>query len=121
MPELAPWQDAFATTGPAFMATVRQSITALYEEAQRSAVAGAPMLAVLQSDAAGTDCLTDRTDTGNTIPVPATAIAMAMAVAGTGMVLPVSVRSVRQSVPAASLCRTASIGAPATADLWASS
>lgn len=76
MPELAPWQDAFATTGPAFMATVRQSITALYEEAQRSAVAGAPMLAVLQSDAAGTDRLTDRTDTGNTIPVPATAIAM---------------------------------------------
>ena len=58
------------------MATVRQSITALYEEAQRSAAAGAPMLAVLQSDAAGTDCLTDRTDTGNTIPVPATAIAM---------------------------------------------
>ena len=57
------------------MATVRQSITALYEEAQRSAVAGAPMLAVLQSDAAGTDRLTDRTDTGNTIPVPATAIA----------------------------------------------
>ena len=76
MPELAPWQDAFATTGPAFMATVRQSITALYEEAQRSAFAGAPMLAVLQSDAAGTDRLTDRTDTGNTIPVPATAIAM---------------------------------------------
>lgn len=76
MPELAPWQDAFATTGPAFMATVRQSITALYEEAQRSAVAGAPMLAVLQSDAAGTDRLTDRTDTDNTIPVPATAIAM---------------------------------------------
>ena len=58
------------------MATVRQSITALYEEAQRSAVAGAPMLAVLQSDAAGTDRLTDRTDTDNTIPVPATAIAM---------------------------------------------
>ena len=58
------------------MANVRQSITALYEEAQRSAVAGAPMLAVLQSDAAGTDRLTDRTDTGNTIPVPATAIAM---------------------------------------------
>ena len=31
------------------MATVRQSITALYEEAQRSAVEGAPMLDVLQS------------------------------------------------------------------------
>ena len=75
MPELAPSQDAFATTGPAFMATVRQSITALYEEAQRSAVEGAPMLAVLQSDAVEQDSLPDRTDTDNTIPLPATAIA----------------------------------------------
>ena len=75
MPELAPSQDAFATTGPAFMATVRQSITALYEEAQRSAVEGAPMLAVLQSDAVELDSLPDRTDMDNTIPLPATAIA----------------------------------------------
>ncbi len=57
------------------MATVRQSITALYEEAQRSAVEGAPMLAVLQSDAVEQDSLPDRTDTDNTIPLPATAIA----------------------------------------------
>ena len=75
MPELAPWQDAFATTGPAFMATVRQSITALYEEAQRSAVEGAPMFAVLQSDATGTDVLPVQAHTDNTIPLPATAIA----------------------------------------------
>ena len=75
MPELAPWQDAFATTGPAFMATVRQSITALYEEAQRSAVEGAPMLAVLQSDAAGPDALPDRADADGAIPLPVTAIA----------------------------------------------
>ena len=75
MPELPPSQDAFATTGPAFMVTVRQSITALYEEAQRSAVEGAPMLAVLQSDAVEQDSLPDRTDTDNTIPLPATAIA----------------------------------------------
>ena len=57
------------------MATVRQSITALYEEAQRSAVEGAPMLAVLQSDAVEQDSLPDRTDTDNAIPLPATAIA----------------------------------------------
>ena len=75
MPELAPWQDAFATTGPAFMATVRQSITALYEEAQRSAVEGAPMLAVLQSDAADQDALPDRADADGAIPLPVTAIA----------------------------------------------
>ena len=75
MPELAPSQDAFATTGPAFMATVRQSITALYEEAQRSAVEGAPMLAVLQSESVEQDSLPDRTDTSDTIPLPATAIA----------------------------------------------
>ena len=75
MPELAPSQDAFATTGQAFMATVRQSITALYEEAQRSAVEGAPMLAVLQSDAVEQDSLPDRTNTDNAIALPATAIA----------------------------------------------
>ena len=75
MPELAPWQNAFATTGPTFMATVRQSITALYEEAQRSAVEGAPMLAVLQSDAAGPDALPDRADADGAITLPATAIA----------------------------------------------
>ena len=56
------------------MATVRQSITALYEEAQRSAVEGAPMLAVLQSDAAGPEALPDRADAG-AIPLPVTAIA----------------------------------------------
>ena len=50
------------------MATVRQSITALYEEAQRSAVEGAPMLAVLQSDAAGQDALPDRADADGAIP-----------------------------------------------------
>ena len=33
------------------MASVRQSITALYEESQKSALEGAPMLAVLQSEA----------------------------------------------------------------------
>ena len=63
------------------MATVRQSITALYEEAQKSAVEGAPMLAVLQSEAAGRE---DPAMSGNpvgpagsdgTIPLPATAIA----------------------------------------------
>lgn len=32
------------------MATVRQSITALYEESQKSALEGAPMLAILQSE-----------------------------------------------------------------------
>ena len=57
------------------MATVRQSITALYEEAQRSAVEGAPMLAVLQSDAAGPDALPDRADADGAIPLPVTAIA----------------------------------------------
>ena len=57
------------------MATVRQSITALYEEAQRSAVEGAPMLAVLQSDAAGQDALPDRVDADGAIPLPVTAIA----------------------------------------------
>ena len=57
------------------MATVRQSITALYEEAQRSAVEGAPMFAVLQSDATGTDVLPVQAHTDNTIPLPATAIA----------------------------------------------
>ena len=57
------------------MATVRQSITALYEEAQRSAVEGAPMLAVLQSDAAGQDALPDRADADGAIPLPVTAIA----------------------------------------------
>ena len=57
------------------MATVRQSITALYEEAQRSAVEGAPMLAVLQSDAAGPDALPDRADADDAVPLPATAIA----------------------------------------------
>ncbi len=57
------------------MATIRQSITALYEEAQRSAVEGAPMLAVLQSDAAGPDALTDRADADGAIPLPVTAIA----------------------------------------------
>ena len=57
------------------MATVRQSITALYEEAQRSAVKGAPMLAVLQSDAAGPDALPDRADADGAIPLPVTAIA----------------------------------------------
>jgi len=57
------------------MATVRQSITALYEEAQRSAVEGAPMFAVLQSDATGQVALPDRAETDNTIPLPATAIA----------------------------------------------
>ena len=63
------------------MATVRQSITALYEEAQKLAVEGAPMLAVLQSEAAGRE---DPAMSGNpigpagpdgTIPLPATAIA----------------------------------------------
>ena len=57
------------------MATVRQSITALYEEAQRSAVEDAPMLAVLQSDAAGPDALPDRADADGAIPLPVTAIA----------------------------------------------
>ena len=57
------------------MATVRQSITALYEEAQRSAVEGAPMLAVLQSDAVGPDALPDRADADGAIPLPVTAIA----------------------------------------------
>jgi len=57
------------------MATVRQSITALYEEAQRSAVEGTPMLAVLQSDAAGPDALPNRADAGGAIPLPVTAIA----------------------------------------------
>ena len=57
------------------MATVRQSITALYEEAQRSAVEGAPMLAVLQSDAAGPDALPDRADADGAIPLPVTTIA----------------------------------------------
>jgi len=57
------------------MATVRQSITALYEEAQRSAVEGAPMFAVLQSDATGQVALPDRAETDNTIPLPSTAIA----------------------------------------------
>jgi len=57
------------------MATVRQSITALYEEAQRSAVEGAPMVAVLQSDAAGPDALPDRADADGAIPLPVTAIA----------------------------------------------
>ena len=57
------------------MATVRQSITALYEEAQRSAVEGAPMLAVLQSDAADQDALPDRADADGAIPLPVTAIA----------------------------------------------
>ena len=75
MPELAPWQDAFATIGPAFMATVKQSIIALYEEAQRSAVEGAPMVAVLHSDAAGPDALPDRADANGAIPLPVTAIA----------------------------------------------
>ena len=75
MPGLHLSQDAFATTGPVFMVTVRQSITALYEEAQRLAVEGAPMLAVLRSDAACPDALPARTDTDNTIPLPATAIA----------------------------------------------
>ena len=75
MPELALWQDTFATTGPAFMATVRQSIIALYEEAQRSAVEDAPMLAVLQNDAAGPDALPDQADADGAIPLPVTAIA----------------------------------------------
>ena len=57
------------------MVTVRQSITALYEEAQKSAVEGAPMLAVLQNDAARPDALTARADKDNTIPLPAAAIA----------------------------------------------
>ena len=57
------------------MATVRQSITALYEEAQRSAVEGAPTLAVPQSDAAGPDALPDRADADGAIPLPVTAIA----------------------------------------------
>ena len=57
------------------MATVRQSITALYEEAQRSAVEGAPMFAVLQSDATGPDVLPVQADTDNTIPLPSAAIA----------------------------------------------
>ena len=57
------------------MATVRQSITALYEEAQRSAVEGAPMLAVLQSDAAGPDALPDQANADGAIPLPVTAIA----------------------------------------------
>ena len=57
------------------MATVRQSIIALYEEAQRSAVEGAPMLAVLQSDAAGPDALPDRADADGAIPLPVTGIA----------------------------------------------
>ncbi len=57
------------------MATVRQSITALYEEAQRSAVEGAPVLTVLQRDAAGPDTLPDRADADGAIPLPATAIA----------------------------------------------
>ena len=57
------------------MATVRQSITALFEEAQRSAAEGAPMLAVLQSDQAGPDALADRTDADGAIPLPITAIA----------------------------------------------
>lgn len=57
------------------MATVRQSITALYEEAQRSAVEGAPMLAVLQSDAAGPDALPDRADADGAVPLPVKAIA----------------------------------------------
>ncbi|MEC7093540.1 MAG: hypothetical protein VXX00_04070 [Pseudomonadota bacterium] len=57
------------------MATVRQSITALYEEAQRSAVEGAPMLAVVQSDAAGPDALLGRADADGAIPLPVTAIA----------------------------------------------
>lgn len=37
------------------MATVRQSITALYEESEKSAIEGAPMLAVLQSEAVDQD------------------------------------------------------------------
>jgi hypothetical protein len=57
------------------MVTVRQSITALYEEAQRSAVESAPMLAVLQSDAACPDALPALADMNKTIPLPATAIA----------------------------------------------
>lgn len=40
-----------ADSGTERMATVRQSITALYEESQKSALEGAPMLAVLQSEA----------------------------------------------------------------------
>ena len=75
MPVLALWQDAFATTGLANMATVRQSITALYEEAQRLAVEGAPMLAVLQTDAAGPNALPDRVDADGAIPLPVAAIA----------------------------------------------
>ena len=57
------------------MAIVRQSITALYEEALRSAVDGAPMLAVLQSDAAGSDALPDRAEADSAIPLSVTAIA----------------------------------------------
>ena len=57
------------------METVRQSITALYEEAQRTAVEGAPMLAVLQSSAAGPDALPDRADADGAIPLPVTPIA----------------------------------------------
>ena len=75
MPELAPWQDVFANTGPAIMTTVKQSIIALYEEAQRSAVQGAPMLAVLQSDATGLDARPDRADKDTAIPLQATDIA----------------------------------------------
>ena len=57
------------------MVTVRQSIIALYEEAQKSAVESAPMLTVLQSDAACPDALPARADMNKTIPLPATAIA----------------------------------------------
>ena len=75
MPKSTPSQDTFANIGPTFMVTVRQSIIALYEEAQKSAVEGAPTLAVLRSDAACPDALPARRDNDNTIPLPATAIA----------------------------------------------
>ena len=57
------------------MATVRQSITALYEEAQRSAVEGEPTLAVLQTDSTDPDARPNRLDTDKAIPLPATTIA----------------------------------------------
>ena len=75
MPKLLPTQDTFANIGPAFMVTVRQSIIALYEEAQKSAVEDAPALGVLRSDAACPNVLPARAETDNTIPLPATAIA----------------------------------------------
>ena len=57
------------------MVTVRQSIIALYEEAQKSAVERAPTLDVLRRDMVCPDALSARADTDNTIPLPSTSIA----------------------------------------------